>query len=290
MSPTKLHNPLSPFDPVRQVQREVTSGASLVAGVEALQRARASAAIQRAADGGSEPLADQAGNPFAVVTVDLGSAAFIAGGHQLGSGCKVMYLADGSTAGGRLELDFGGLAVVPLAPGQWIRTRFRNAVVRRSSLSAVKGLAKLLVMKDSSADFSEDNASKVSQLLTPVDLLGDSKTPTFIAVAEDTQPSGAAPVGSFNMTGFKLLRLLIDGQAANTLTTADIIPWARDPDTGLWAEGGGELVAVPDSASSGYRYRSFLMSVRGFGLMYPEIRNLLPALQTQLGLIVQGIE
>lgn len=281
-----------PYPPLaKKVQFRDTSPATIAAVLEDVRKARELRPVLNRIEAESGAVADSSGQPFDVKVIDMAAAGIDTAGQRIGGGHKLIFLKDGSTVGARLDVAFGGSpSTIPLAPGQTVRCRFSDAQVVRNARSAVKGTAKLLVVRDAQADYTEDLSAGDSGLLAAVDLIGTASSSTFVAVAEDTQPSGAAPQGSFNVTGFKTLRVLVDGQAANTLTTADLIPWSRDPDSGLWFEGGGELVSVPDSASSGYRYRSFLMSVRGFGLMFFEIRNLLPAGATQLGFIVQGVE
>ncbi len=280
---------LPPYGPLSRPDVRSPTAKGIEALVARAQRERETEAVMDAERSAGGNLT-QAGLPFVSDTLDLGDATFIANGKVMGvQGEKLIFMRDGSTAGARLDVEIGG-TFLGLSPGSRIEMPFRGFTVKRNAQSAVKGKARILVVKNERANFIEDAANGGLSLLAPVDLLGDSKAGTYVTVAEDTQPSGAAPQGSFNATGFKRVRVYVDGQAANTLESVTLVPWVRDPDTGLWSEQGIESFDLPDSVATAYRYRVFTFTVKTFGLMFFEVRSLLPAGATQLGFIVQGVE
>ncbi len=223
---------------------------------------------------------------FSTEVLDLSSAslASTAGVQVDRTGFGLLYRRQGSSPGGRLLLNIGG-RIEDVRPGDYFQGYFDSFQVFRNTGSANVGEAQLLIFTQPDAFYWEAPVAVGQQ--TPVYLLGSSSS--FVTVAENTQPSGAAPTGSFDPTGYRNLRLEIDGQAANTLTTVDLIPWVRDPNSALWFEQGTERISIPDSDSTAYRYRVVNVPVIGNGLMFFEIRNLLPAGQTQLGFNVQGL-
>lgn len=202
------------------------------------------------------------------------------------SGYGLLYRKIGSSPNGRLNL-VAGRELVDFAPGAELIAPFRELQVVRSPRSGTIGIARLIVLTRPDVKYREPDVVPGSPR-DPVYLLGSSSA--YVAVPEDTQPAGAAPAGSFQIAGWKRLLVELDGGAANTLTTTDLIPWTRDPDSTLWQENGADLVNVPDSAATGYRYRSFILNVAGSGLMFLEIRNALPAGLTEIGMKVKGLE
>lgn len=250
-----------------------------------LENARRSSLVATAQEQGA-----QLGLPFSQYTIDLATSGLDTAGYRIAAkGQKLIYRREGSAPSGRLHVDVGG-RLLDLYPGASIKVPFEGLTVFRSERSGAVGNAKLIVCSRGDVDFIEPQTDVAGEDLTPVDLLGAVGAGTFVAVAEDTQPSGAAPTGSFVHTGWKKLRVTIDGQAANTLTETDIIWWTREPNSGVWFEQGESLQHISDSQATGYRYRTFTINVTGNGRMCPEIRTLLPAAQTQLGFAIQGIE
>lgn len=228
-------------------------------------------------------LNDRAG--FLHVTEALGNLATPRQYSVMGYG--IVYRRNGSAAGGRLTVAFGA-ELRDIKPGDSLEGPFREFSLVRSSTSAVVGNIELVVLKRPDVSYLENET--FVETSSASDLLGDVATPTWVSVSENTQPSGAAPTGSFLVNGVKRIRVLIDGAAANTLTSTDLIPWYYDSTLALWFEQGTERVGVPDSAATAYRYRVVTLPVTGGGRMFLEIRNLLPAAATALSFIVQGIE
>lgn len=134
----------------------------------------------------------------------------------------------------------------------------------------------------------------------PTALLGavgeESGAITYVSVAEDTAPSGApaSQAGAFNCSGWRKIRVTINGTA---LETTDLVPWQYrggtadgTGTTGAWTENGLERISVPDSTPTAYATRSFILNVAGNGWMFFQPRSLLPAGLTALNMLVEGIE
>lgn len=250
------------------------------------------ASMLRSAEAKPEYPLDKA-RGFAVYDLDLSAPANtkdseLAGtGRNLEGGYGLLYRKRRSSPGGILEIPTFDLP--DFAPGDVIEGFFEQCVVKRSSRSAQVGRAQLLIFTRPDVRLVEPPEVR-GLLYDPIDLLGTSSTPTFISVTEDTQPSGASPTGSFSISGARRIRVLMDGRTGGVDATEwDVIWWHREPNSAIWYEVGTERISIPDSAATGYRYRSFLYEVRGNGLLYPEVRNLLAAARTGVGFIVQAV-
>lgn len=234
-----------------------------------------------------------------LVTVDLAATAggdwanLAAGVARQETGVGMLLLRAGSNPGARLELAVNGQSISKtLQPGQRLRGAFNGFTVKRAVGCARVGRAFLVIFTKPEADLSEP---AVMDAVGPIDLLGvtDPSTGepvTYVNVAEDTDPAGAAPTGSFDISGWSLLRVLIDGNTAGgNFTTSDLVPWNDPGYAGNWHEQGIDRISIPDSDTSGQRFRSFTLPVAGRGLMYLVPRNLQAAARTGLNLIVQGL-
>lgn len=205
-------------------------------------------------------------------------------------GYGVVFRVTGSNPAARLTIECGG-EIRHMPPGDFFLGKFHRFTVKNSTLGAAVGTATLLVLRRPDVLYRPEGELKLEPRFDPVDLLGSSSAGTFVSVTEDTQPSGAAPTGSFDISGWSQIRVLIDGQTGGSNATSfDLIPWLREPNSGLWFEQGAARIAVPDSAGTGYRYRVLTLDVGGDGLMYLEIRNLLAAARTGLGFMVQALK
>lgn len=209
------------------------------------------------------------------------------------AGYAIRFLRHGSNPGARLELSSSGTRVSDFfAPGQVVRGGFDTLVVKLARGGARAGKASFGVFKEPSTDLSED---LIMSAIGPVDLLGATNLAgdpvTYVTVTEDTDPSGANPTGSFDASGWELLRIFTDGNSAGgNATTWDFVPFVNPTYDGTtWHEQTGDVIPVPDSISSGQRYRCFTVPWAGRGLGAFAIRNLLAAGRTGVGLIVQGL-
>lgn len=210
-------------------------------------------------------------------------------------GYEVSYLRRVSTPGGLLQIAIGGLTQ-PFAPGDRLAAHFKGLLVKLAPGSVAGGTAWLRIALQPQARFREFQGDNIN--VAPVNLLGSlspSGAVTFITEAKDTDPSGAAPAGSFSCSGWKKILLLIDTtSAAGTATTFDLVPWYQPPGTTLasapWFEQGTQTVSVPDTAVSGGQFRVVEWNLTGAqGQMYFAIRNLLALARTGLQFAVIGI-
>jgi hypothetical protein len=199
----------------------------------------------------------------------------------------IYYSPRGSVPGGLLKLTIGG-EVRDFGPGDKITGRIERIDIAPHEQSATIGTARLILLSSPWVDFTSTNAAPPLQ---PVDLLGNYAAQTFVVINKDTEPAGAAPGDSFDCTGWKTIRVLINTQSGGVgATSFSLIPWVKPGATStVWHEQGTERIDVPDTSTSGGFYRSVILNVTGRGRMYFEIRDLQVPARTFLGFIVQGI-
>lgn len=235
---------------------------------------------------------DRAGG-LVVEDVNLASLTAAAPSKTIERGCLGLYYSPrGSAAGGLLVLDVGG-QLRDFGPGDKITGPIEKFAVSRHLASAPSGNARLVLLSSAWVDYTSLETDPA--LAAPVDLLGTSgnvpgSTQAFITVAENTDPAGLNPTGSFDVSGWKKIRVLIDtASAAANATSFDLVPWFSPNSNTQWFEQGTERISVPDTDTTGGQYRVLVLNVSGRGQMYFAVRNLLAAARTGLGFIVQGI-
>lgn len=235
---------------------------------------------------------------FAVVPIALASSAFQRQGvlvNQTGYGFHV--LRRSSPAGVRLNVKVGGETQY-MGPGDVIRGKFEGLQIQQGQGSVLAGTAYCLVELNPQGRFEQSPAaagdvSAPQVLLGSMDSLGAI---TFSAEqAENTDPSGAASgiVTAFDVTGYSKLQLMIDTlSAAANATSFDLIPWWQTKGgSTVWFEQGTERISVPDTDTSGGRYRIVELPLDGgAGYMYFSIRNLLATARTGLSFFAVGLE
>lgn len=277
----------------RGCKRATPIGADVLGYAEAAKQAIAEQVINQQRE--APPIDLSSGSPFLDVPFDLATinAAGAVGtpAPQL-NGVKVLYRREGSAAGGRLNFISAG-RVTRIYPGCWFKAPVTGGTLQIADNSINVGTALFTIIKNDGYDFAEPPYDV--QPATPTVLLGSiasDGTVTYVTVAENTDPTGsAAPTGSFNVTGFSKIRLLINtlSNAANA-TSFDLIPWSN-PTPGIdnWFEQGTQRISVPDTDTTAGLLRVVTFDVAGRGLMYFSIRNLLAAARTGLNFCVQGI-
>lgn len=268
-------------------------GADVLSFAEDAKRLLENSIVRQQGDSPPQSLSE--GSPFLDVPFDL---ATIAAATNVGipangfNGAKVLYRREGSSAGGRINFVSAG-RVTRLYPGCWFKAPVTGGTLQIADNSTNVGTALFTVIKNEGYDFREPPYDV--QPATPTVLLGAvdpaSGTITYVTVAEDTDPASAAPVGSFNITGFSRIRVLINTlSAAANATSFDLIPWTNPtPGFNNWFEQGTQRISVPDTDVTGGLLRVVTFDVAGRGLMYFSIRNLLAAARTGLNFCVQGI-
>lgn len=229
------------------------------------------------------------GGGFTDHLIDLSATGINTTGYTVDSaGYGIIYRREGSNPQGRLNLDIGGV-VYDFYPGAAIKGYFTKATAIRSARSSTVGPARLVVLGRSDAEFIEPSVELPGEPVSPVDLLGNSVTPTWVTVPENTQPAGATPAGSFITTGWKTIRLLLDINDGTAGTSLDIVPWVREPNSGLWFEQGTQRVSIPDSDTTAYRYRVVTFDTFGAARMYFQPVLVLPAGVVNINQIAQGL-
>jgi hypothetical protein len=246
----------------------------------------------RALSTGTDDLAHL--NHFDPVIIDLAQLATKQQIDVQGQGYGIYGLVQGSHPGARvrLKMNSNGGGIPNFAVGRRARGAFGSFTVEPETGCPAVGKLNLLVMRSPVSDFDEGMEQGLSQ---PVQLLGSQATGgalNFVTVAKDTDPSGATPVGSFQIDGCSKLSVLVDGlSAAANATTFDLVPWSSRQDSGnTWCEQGTQRVSVPDSDTSGTRYRLVTFGCQGKGLMYFAVRNLQGVARTGLGFYVEGYQ
>lgn len=244
------------------------------------------------------PVSQRAVNEVGVfdeIPVDLAAlaAAGSAGLPFAHTGKKLIFRKMGSNPGARLVFRSAG-RLTQFYPGCRMEAPFEGGTLILDDGSSVVGTALFTIVKLEGYDFIEPpNSTNVPQS-TNIFLLGSNsaaKVITYIPVTEDTDPSGVAPTGSFTVNGFTGLVILIDGNTAGgNATSFDLVPWYDPNRDGDWHEQGTERISVPDSDTSGQRYRVIAIRIQNaIGDMYFAIRNLLAAGRTGLGEAVIGV-
>lgn len=274
---------------------EVVGQCSTNDGKEAMAAARAFAERLSSVSVAAPPVTplNEVG-AFNEVPVDLATLA-AAGGRQLPfahKGVRLIYRKMGSNPGGRIDFVSAG-RITQLYPGCRVEAPFDGGTLVLGTGSSEVGTALFTVVKLEGYDFREPEVADVTQSQN-IYLLGSLSAGgviTYVSVLEDTDPVGVAPAGAFQTNGFTGLVLLIDGLSnAGNATTFDLVPWFDPNRDGDWHEQGTERISVPDSDSSGFRYRVVALSIQNAnGNMYFSIRNLLAAARTALGFAVLGV-
>lgn len=253
------------------------------------------AELQLRASFESEPRFGLHEKGFDDLKLDLASASLIAGTQLNAGGYEISYLRRPSAPGGLLLVSAGAGIVYPMGPGDKIEGRFDagRLMVKRAPGSATVGPAILRVSQNPQARFYERQNDDLS--IEPTALLGTyvGGVVTFVAVAENDSPSGAAAgvTGAFGISGWSRLLVLIDCGAALNVTSFQLNPFYQTPDGTLWFDQGGtELISVADSNPTSGRYRMVEVNLsQAQGSLYLAIRNLLLAAATGLSFCVLGV-
>jgi hypothetical protein len=209
-------------------------------------------------------------------------------------GYRLLYKREGSTPGGRLDIP--ELGVRDFYPGEYIEGYFEGFGVFRSARSTLLGTAVLVVHTSPDVQRNEPNIILPGETFPAVDLLGTTRTQTYVTVLVDTIPALVGQAGSFDVTGIKLIRVHVDGNdGALILQSIQIRPWFFDTTLARWGEVGTEAIALPDvspALDANRRFRSFVVPLTGAAgrlFLEPLSVGALPAAQANLKYIVQAI-
>lgn len=140
--------------------------------------------VARAEEIGAGALeAGQAG-AFAEIQFDLATA----GPTPVNFAGHGMYMpfAD-NAASAKLTLNLGENAPRVMVPGSIVMTPMRNPTLSRHADSVRSGVAQLVGFKTTKAFYAE--SSLFPPQVAPIDILGNSRTPTFVAQGENARPA-----------------------------------------------------------------------------------------------------
>jgi hypothetical protein len=218
------------------------------------------------------------GNPFGLIEIDLAATMPLRFNQ---SGYELHYKKDGSNPGGRLDVDING-KIVALAPGQFIRGWFTGFNVGLAERSARSGKAKLVLVERADARFHEsDYAPPGGNVMDPVNLLGDLAAGTAVAMTAGTEPAGAAPAGSFLMTGYSRIRVLLSNMAGLPLTLTPYFKFDDQSDDTWWPQD-DQAITIPANPYAA-TVAMTVVDLEGSGLMF-----LVPSQDCDM--IVQGVQ
>jgi hypothetical protein len=187
-------------------------------------------------------------------TFDLSN--FSSAGAANLSGEELYFMRDGSSAGARLDLNFGGQQVFNFAPGQFLRLPFNSFTLARSFRSSVKGYARLVaVAKDGS--FGEKIFLEDRCMYRPTDLIGTLELKTYsnnINYGDlPTWSGGTIPTdhGECDIRGWSQVRWVVSPGANTTALT--VVPWfgfQDATDNANWFQQSQAAVSLNTSAAT----------------------------------------
>lgn len=199
------------------------------------------------------------------------------------SGQKLIYRREGSNPGGRLLVSFGSV-VRGFYPGCVIESPVDSgALLLREANSADKGPVRLTVVKKKLTDFVEPDVDV--PIVGPGNLVGTvtgakpNLTFNYASIAA-VAPSGVPGAAAAQITGYKVVRILIDmgGTATGDLT---LVPW-YSLGSGRWFVQYDQAFVLPDPGVADRRYRVATFQVAGDGYL-----QFVPSVAVDM--IVQGI-
>ena len=159
-------------------------------------------------------------------------------------GYKLLYLREGSAAGGRVDIDCGG-QILSMAPGDKITGYFDRVRFARSSLSVVQGYARFLIVTNPQADFEEWAAIGRSE---------NRDTVSYAATANASTNTPSAATDGLALLGAKAVRVTIAADSTRTFSGAGTIRfWYYNPITTRWALNVEADVDLSTLAAATYR-------------------------------------
>lgn len=207
----------------------------------------------------------------------------------------ILFSARGSHPGARFELlDGAGLQVGLFSPGDRFTGYVQRPRLKLTADSAVVGTARLVLLKNDACTLEESEAVLQSAAVTLLGTFDANGNPTeYIAVTEDTPPALADPVADFDVSGWSVVEVFMDGQSGGTNATSWDVEWYSNSDLTLtggskWHHMPEAKKSIPDSPVSGDRYRAFLLDVAGRTRIAPGVFNLLAVARTTVGFAVKG--
>ncbi len=240
-----------------------------------------------------------------VVEIDV-STLYLAGNQTFNvAGYGLVFLRKYSNAGVLLDVDAGGVWGT-FGPGDSLKGQFDSFTVSLNYQTCFYGKVYVLVVLTPDGWAAESAEASLNATL-PTTLMngagvynlgwGGYSGYNFATITEDVDPTALliGATGTIQTSGWSRLRLILDTQSGGAnATTFDLVPWVgfgNLASTAFWAEQGTERISIPDTDTSGQRYRVVTVPVIGrAGAMYFGVRNLQAAARTSIGIIAQGID
>lgn len=255
------------------------------------------------AQAAAEPTRDIHQVGFNDVVLDLANAKVISGTNfTSGRGFGFTFLRRHSSPGAQLVFNNAGVGLVGgfgMGPGDWIEGSFDGdqLQVARAPSSVTAGRAVLRVWLNPQARFRENEFDELP--VEPFALLGGVSSdgaPTFITLLEDAEPVNgtvSSATGTFDVTGWKRLMVLIDAQSAGDEAISFALDpyWAIRGAGGTWyTEGETQRITFAGSLPAQARFRAAVVDLAPtpgwLGFMPRLLEN---GSRTGLGLLVLGI-
>ncbi len=222
-----------------------------------------------------------------VVTVDLSQLPYQSPDMAWG----IHVLRRDSHPGARLIMPTGGKG--SLGPGDWVRGRFEPGWQLINNNGATSGSVVLQLLTNPFGKFHEyEGPDAMYQRQVLLGTINSAGVVGYAAVPKNTPPTTLTTTGVFDASGFRAIELYLDGAAANTMATVDLIPWniPQGVVATYWSAQADQTKSLLDTTPTADRYRMVAFNTDGApGLTYFEIRNQLPAGGTGLGMMVVGV-
>lgn len=248
------------------------------------------------------------GAGFSEREITIGTDVTRTGGWRQLPNCKgkkFVYRRGGSFPGGAFQLRLNGQNMGDIFPGTIITAPFETAEIQMHPRSCRGGKARFTTFANPSDGIVESANDGI--YFEPYDLLGSVGlgpdhaafgATSFVTIAEDTALNTSTQV--FDVTGVRKLRVWLDMvSAAAAATTVDLVPKvvvSADAVLTIVDNAMGRI-SVPDSSSSGEQYRVLSVDIDALVpktlpqqfLLGFEVRNLLAAARTSVGMCVEAI-
>ncbi len=169
---------------------------------------------------------------FQEFSVDLATLASVGAIEFPIAGVELVFSQVGSSPGAALVVKGAG-TLSTIVPGCRFSQPFAGFTLLAAAGCATSGTARLIAVKSKGYDYQEPVAIQAGTRLTT--LLGSVASDgslEFVSVTPDTNPSGASPSGSFDVSGFRAIDVYCDLGAANRYATVNV--WFQPRGSTQW--------------------------------------------------------
>lgn len=232
-----------------------------------------------------------AGFQFREIIFNLADLAALGAGGALPfreSGVEVIFSQYGSSPGALLQINAGGV-LTKIGRGARLRQPFEGFTISAAEGCATTGFARFVVIKNPGYDYQEpyetDAGVRQTTLLGGTDSAG---LLTFTSVNADTNPSGASPAGSFDVSGWKAIDVYLDSGADGR--TFDLVCWFQPRGSTQWFQNQGafQSFGTTTGLTTTLRTQQFTMGLFGeAGKLYFAPVNM--SAGTAVGVHVKGV-